>query len=179
MSSVSNRVLEALEKRRQNILNGNINCIPSPFKRFSDDFPGIEQGKYYLVSAATKVGKTQLTNFLFLYNSVLYAYNHPDKVALRILYYPLEETQEAITLRFMSYLLYTISKGEIRKSPVDLKSVKEDSPISEDILKLFGTEPYKGILRFFEEHVTFVPDRNPYGKQIWKCEKFYLYLRKI
>lgn len=160
---ISERVLESLEKRRQNILNGNINCIPSPFKRFSDDFPGIEQGKYYLVSAATKVGKTQLTNFLFLYNSVLYAYHHPDKVALRILYYPLEETQEAITLRFMSYLLYTVSKGEIRKSPVDLKSVKEDSPISQEILDLFKTEPYSSILQFFEEHVTFVPDRNPYG----------------
>ena len=161
--SLSKRVLESLEKRRQNILSGNINCIPSPFRRFSDDFPGIEQGKYYLISAATKVGKTQLASFLFLYNSVLYAYNHPDKVALRILYYPLEETQEAITLRFMSYLLYTLSKGEIRKSPVDLKSVKEESPISEEILKLFDTEPYKSILKFFEDHVTFVPDRNPYG----------------
>lgn len=161
--SLSKRVLESLEKRRQNILNGNINCIPSPFKRFSDDFPGIEQGKYYLISAATKVGKTQLANFLFLYNSVIYAYEHPDKVALRILYYPLEETQEAITLRFMSYLLYTISKGEIRKSPVDLKSVKEDKPISKEILELFETEPFKSILQFFEEHVTFVPDRNPYG----------------
>ena len=161
--NLSKRVLESLEKRRQNILSGNINCIPSPFRRFSDDFPGIEQGKYYLISAATKVGKTQLASFLFLYNSVLYAYNHPDKVALRILYYPLEETQEAITLRFMSYLLYTISKGEIRKSPQDLKSVKEDKPIDKEVLDLFETEPYKSILEFFEEHVTFVPDRNPYG----------------
>lgn len=53
--SLSGRVLKALKDRRQNILNGNINCIPSPFKRFMDDFPGIEQGKYYIISAATKV----------------------------------------------------------------------------------------------------------------------------
>ena len=39
------RVIDQLRKRRENVLNGNINCIPSPFKRFSDDFPGIEQGK--------------------------------------------------------------------------------------------------------------------------------------
>lgn len=161
--SVTERVLKSLKKRRQNILDGNINCIPSPFVRFSEDFPGIEQGKYYIVSAATKVGKTQLANFLFLYNSVLYAYHHPDKVALRVLYYPLEETQEAITLRFMSYLLYTISKGTIRKSPADLSSVREEYPIDEEILDIFNTEPYKSILQFFEEHVTFVPDRNPYG----------------
>ena len=161
--SVTERVLKSLQKRRQNILDGNINCIPSPFVRFAEDFPGIEQGKYYIVSAATKVGKTQLANFLFLYNSVLYAYHHPDKVALRVLYYPLEETQEAITLRFMSYLLYTISKGTIRKSPADLSSVREEYPIDEEILEIFNTEPYKSILEFFEEHVTFVPDRNPYG----------------
>lgn len=158
-----NRVLKSLEERRQNILNGNINCIPSPFKRFSEDFPGIEQGKYYLMSASTKVGKTQLASFLFLYNSVLYAYNHPDKIDLKILYFPLEETQEAITLRFMSYLLYTVSKGQIRKSPTDLKSVREQFPIDKEILDLFESEPYKSILDFFEEHVTFVPDRNPYG----------------
>lgn len=158
-----NRVLKSLEERRQNILNGNINCIPSPFKRFSEDFQGIEQGKYYLISAATKVGKTQLANFIFLYNSILYAYNHPDKLSLKIFYFPLEETQEAITLRFMSYLLYTISKGEIRKSPTDLKSVREQYPIDEKVLNIFKEEPYKGILDFFEEHVTFVPDRNPTG----------------
>lgn len=55
MAELVDRVLKSLEERRQNILNGNINCIPSPFKRFSEDFPGIEQGKYYLVSASTKV----------------------------------------------------------------------------------------------------------------------------
>lgn len=108
-------------------------------------------------------GKTQLANFLFLYNSVLYAYNHPEKINLRVLYYPLEETQEAIILRFMSYLLYTLSKGTIRKSPVDLKSVREDNPISKEVLDIFNTEPYKSIMQFFEEHVTFIPDRNPYG----------------
>ena len=163
MIRVSERVLKSLEERRQNVINGNINCIPSPFKRFSEDFPGIEQGRYYLISAATKVGKTQLANFIFLYNSVLYAYNHPDKVSLRILYYPLEETQEAITLRFMSFLLYKLSKGTIRKSPSDLKSVREDFPIEEEVLNTLRSEEYQNILKFFEEHVTFVPDRNAYG----------------
>lgn len=163
MAELVDRVIQSLKDRRQNILNGNINCIPSPFKRFSEDFPGIEQGKYYLVSASTKVGKTQLANYLFLYNSVLYAYNHPDKIALRILYYPLEETQEAITLRFMSYLLYTLSKGKIRRSPTDLKSVREEYPIEEEVIKTLESEEYSKILNFFEEHVTFVPDRNPYG----------------
>lgn len=48
-------ILNKLEQRRENILSGRVNCIPSPFRRFSNDFVGIEQGKYVLVSANTKV----------------------------------------------------------------------------------------------------------------------------
>ena len=67
------RVLTNLEERRQRVLRGDINCIPSPFKNFQQDFPGIEQGKMYLISGAAKSGKSQLTSFLFFYNSVIYA----------------------------------------------------------------------------------------------------------
>lgn len=163
------RILKSLRERRRNIIEGNVNCIPSPFERFRGDFPGIEQGKYYLVSANSKVGKTQLMNYLFLYNSVMYSYYHPDKVHIKILYYNLEETQEAITLRFMCYLLYTISG--IHKSPGDLKSVREDKVIDEAILNLFEDEPYKSILDYFERTVAFLPDKNPFG--IYKQAKLY------
>lgn len=165
------RILKSLRDRRNNILSGNVNCIPSPFVRFRNDFPGIEQGRYYLISASTKVGKTQLMNYLFLYNSVLYSYYHPDKVHLRVLYYNLEETQEAITLRFMCHLLYILSGKTIRKTPNDLKSVREDKVIDESILDMFEKEPYKSILEYFENTVTFLEDRNAYG--MYKQSKKY------
>lgn len=44
------RILKNLEEKRQRILNGEVNCIPSSFERFRDDYVGVEQGKYYLVS---------------------------------------------------------------------------------------------------------------------------------
>ena len=165
------RIIKSLRDRRNNILSGNVNCIPSPFVRFRNDFPGIEQGRYYLISASTKVGKTQLMNYLFLYNSVLYSYHHPDKVHLRVLYYNLEETQEAITLRFMCHLLYILSDKTIRKTPNDLKSVREDKVIEEEILNKFEMEPYKSILEHFETTVTFLDDKNPYG--VYKQSKKY------
>ena len=165
------RIIKSLRDRRNNILSGNVNCIPSPFVRFRNDFPGIEQGRYYLISASTKVGKTQLMNYLFLYNSVLYSYYHPDKVHLRVLYYNLEETQEAITLRFMCHLLYILSDKTIRKTPNDLKSVREDKVIEEEILNKFEREPYKSILEHFENTVTFLDDKNPYG--VYKQSKKY------
>ncbi len=158
------RIINTLRDRRQRVLNGEINCIPSPLKRFSTDLPGIERDKYYLISGSTKSGKSQITNYLFLYNPLLYAYNNPEKVRVKIFYFPLEETPENITLRFMSYLLFTISGKRV--APIDLKSTNSNKILSEDIIALLESEQYQNILKFYEENVIFLTDRNPTG--IWK-----------
>jgi len=49
--SLFNRVLTSIKKRRNRILSGKINCIPWGLPRFENENPGIEQGKYYLVTA--------------------------------------------------------------------------------------------------------------------------------
>ena len=81
------RVLQNLKERREKILKGEVNCIPSPFNRFRSEFAGIEQGRYYLLSGNTKAAKTQLTSYLFLFNPILYAYENPDKVKVTVFYY--------------------------------------------------------------------------------------------
>ena len=58
MSTLRERVIENLKVRRQRILDGQLNCIPSPFKRFSEDFIGIEQACYYTITSFTKGGKS-------------------------------------------------------------------------------------------------------------------------
>lgn len=158
------RIIENLKDRRERILRGDINCIPFTFSRFSNNLPGIEMGKYYLVSGNTKAGKTQITNFMFLYTPLLYAYHNPDKIRIKVFYFPLEETPEAITLRFMSYLLFTISGKRV--APIDLKSTNSKKVLSEDILELLNSEVYQSILKFYEENVIFLNERNPTG--IWK-----------
>lgn len=52
-----NRVYNDLIERRERLLSGKINCIPWGLPRFEEDSPGIEQGKYYLLTANSKVGK--------------------------------------------------------------------------------------------------------------------------
>ena len=158
------RIIENLKDRRERILRGDINCIPFTFSRFSNNLPGIEMGKYYLVSGNTKAGKTQITNFMFLYTPLLYAYHNPDKIRIKVFYFPLEETPETITLRFMSYLLFTISGKRV--APIDLKSTNSKKVLSEDILELLNSETYQSILKFYEENVIFLNERNPTG--IWK-----------
>lgn len=158
------RVINNLKDRRNNALNGEINCIPFDFTRFSNDIPGIEKDKYYLISGNTKSGKSQLTNYLFLYTPLLYAYHNPEKVRVKIFYFPLEETPENITLRFMSYLLFTLSG--IRIAPIDLKSTNSNKILPQDILNLLESEEYISILKFYEENVIFLTERNPTG--VWR-----------
>lgn len=169
--SLIDRILNTLENRRQKILNGDINCIPSPFRRLNNSFPGIEQDKYYLISGSPKSAKTQITNYLFVYTPILYAFNHPEQLRVKIFYFPLEETPENITLRFMSYLLFTLSGKQIRISPTDLKSTNADRVLDEEILKILKSDEYQKILKFYEDNVLFMSDRNPTG--IYKTLKDY------
>jgi hypothetical protein len=161
--SLIERVLENAKERREKILSGKVNCIPSPFKTFRYDFPGVELGTYYLVSGGAKSSKSKITNFLFLFNSILYAYHHPELVRLKVFYALLEEKAENITGKFICYLLYVLSDKKIRIDIKTFKSVDEDRILSPEILELLGTLEYQSILRFFEEHVIFIPDRNPTG----------------
>lgn len=55
--SLFSRVHDDLKERRSRILEGKINCIPWGLPRFENQLPGIEQGKYYLITANSKVGR--------------------------------------------------------------------------------------------------------------------------
>lgn len=55
--SLFRRVRDSITERRDRILNGMINCIPWGLPRFEKELPGIEQGKYYLLTANSKVGR--------------------------------------------------------------------------------------------------------------------------
>lgn len=49
--------IESYKKSRQNLIDGNINCIPTPFPRNKEDFPGVEHAKYYIVTGNEKSAK--------------------------------------------------------------------------------------------------------------------------
>lgn len=161
--SLVERTLEYLQNRRDKILTGGINSIPSPFDRFSNEFIGIEQKKYYVVTGNQKSGKTQLASYLFLYTPLLYAFNNPDKIRIKVFYYALEESQEDVLQRFMSYLLNVKSNGDIRISPTDLQSSKNSKPVPQEVLEILRSDELQNILTFFENHIEFSASRNPTG----------------
>lgn len=169
--SLRERVTQNLIARRSNILNGEINSIPSPLRRFREDFVGVEQAKYYLLTSVTKGGKSQFGSYMFIYNPLLYAYYHRNQLDVKIFYYPLEETPENVMERFMSYLLYTMSDGKVRISPRDLKSTDNEKPLSEEVLAILNSQEYVDIIDFFESHIIFSSSTNATG--VWKeCKRY-------
>src|SRR5574344_119611 len=171
MGGLTNRVLHNIEERRSRILRGEMNSIPSPFIRSSDDFLGIEQAKYYVVTAGTKMSKTQFGSYVFIYTTLMYAYEHPEQATVNVFYYPLEETQEDVMTRFMCYILYKLSGYKIRVSPTDLKSTKNDKPLDIEVIELLKSEEYNNILEFFESHIIFSSSTNPTGVYN-ECKKY-------
>ena len=164
------KTMSLLEKRRDRIINGSVNCIPSPFKRFSEDFTGIEQDTYYCVTSFTKGGKSMLTSFVFIYQLIMFSYFSKEEVPFKIIYFPLEETKERIMQRFMSWLLYHFSKGQIRVSPKELRSTTK--PVSKEVLERLRQFDIQDLLQFFEEHIIF-PTESPNPTGIYKFCKQY------
>ena len=110
------------------------------------------------------MSKSQFTNYMYVFTPVLYAYNNPDKLDLKIIYFTLEENADRIVQRFMSFLLYHFSKGKIRISPRDLRSTDNEKPLSQEIIDILRSEEYQNILDFFEKSVEFISDGcNPTG----------------
>lgn len=161
-----------LIEARKVIIHGGVNCIPLRFVRFRSELPGIRRKFYYLVSGATKSGKTQITTFLFIISPLLYYLEHPERVKPTIHVFPLEETEEDITLRFYSYVLYHITDGRIRLSPEELESVDERYPLSQEVLDLMDSEEFIKLSDLFDECVIFHNQRNPTG--IYKTMKSYM-----
>lgn len=170
--SLREEIKESLIKSREVILRGGVNCIPSRFLRFRQDFPGIRKKFSYLVTGATKSSKTQFTNYMFVFTPIFYYLEHPDLIKPTIFYFPLEETKEEITLRFYAYVISVLSQGKYEISPENLESVDERNPLPQEVLDIMDSPEFIKIADTYEECVHFQEDRNPTG--IYKVIKSYL-----
>ena len=155
-------VIANLQKRKDNISGGGINCIPFPFDTLRKYLPGVEQEQLVIVTASTKIGKTQITSYLYLYTVLEYCFTHPQQCSCHIIYVPLEESVARITERYMSHLLWQLDG--MRVSPAQLRSTSTEDPAPQEALDLLQTKPYKDRLEFFEKCVEFdTEDFNPTG----------------
>ena len=159
-NSLFSRTLQTVETKRERLLNGKINCIPFGLPRFENQLPGIERGKYYLITANSKIGKTQITDWLFLFNTISQIVDNNLNVKLKVFYFTLEMSKEEKMLSAFANILYV--KEGLRISPADLKSTKADKMLSQEIIDII--KKYEVYFNKIEEIVTFIDDiRNPTG----------------
>jgi hypothetical protein len=152
--SLFNRVYESIVNRRNRLLSGKVNCIPWGLPRFEESSPGVEQGKYYQVTAQSKAGKTQLTDWLFVFNTIKQIVDDNLDVRLKIFYFTLELSKEEKMLACFANILY-IKEG-LRIAPTDLKSTHAKKVLSQEVLEIIAK--YQKYFDKIEEIVEFVDD---------------------
>ena len=166
--TVAQRSLAALADRKHRADTGSINCIKLPFARFRRYWPGLEKERYIIVTANQKVGKSKVSDYLFVYDPFFYQLMHPDKLKIKILYFTLEMSKEEKMYEFYCHLLYMLD--DIRIDPLRLKSTDVENPCPQEVLDLLDTERYQKYITNFEKSVVFIDDvRNPTGinKYCW------------
>ena len=77
-------ILKYIKDRRERALSGKFNCIPLPFPRFRWFLPGTQMGKYIILTANQKIGKTKLADFVWVYETLFFIMQHPE-VRLKVL----------------------------------------------------------------------------------------------
>ena len=152
--SLFSRVYENIVNKRERILNGKVNCIPWGLPRFEENSPGIEQGKYYQVTAQSKAGKTQLTDWLFVFNTIKQIIDNNLDIKLKIFYFTLELSKEEKMLACFANILYV--KEGLRIAPTDLKSTHAKKVLSSEVLEIISK--YQKYFDKIEEIVEFVDD---------------------
>lgn len=154
-------VLKNIEERRNRILQGKYNCIPLPFPRFRQIFPGIEQGKYVIVTANQKIGKSKFVDKMFIYDIIFFIKEHPE-LKVKVLYFTLEMSKQEKYCEYLSHLLFRLDGLNV--STTDLKSTDKENPITQEILDLLQTEKYQEYIKLYENTVIYFEDiKNPTG----------------
>lgn len=130
--SLYNDMVSNIERRKIRRESGKFNAIPCPFPKLSEFYSGIEKGKYEMVTANKKAGKTQFTDYMYVYHPVQFCMNNESDLDIEIHYLCLEMTKEQKMMQAMCHFLFVDSGGKIRVSPEDLRS--KTKPLDQEVL---------------------------------------------
>ena len=157
------RVIQRLKDNRERRISGEVIAIPWSLPRLSSVLPGIVQGRYNLLSANSKVGKTQICDFLYVYQPIEWLMNNRhSNIRLKILYFSLEMSKEEKITSVISYKLF--KDYNVIISPQNLQSMFNGYILDEKILSIIESKPFQAWLREFNQIVDYHDEiRNPFG----------------
>lgn len=141
---------------------GKLNCIPwLDLPRFSTVIPGVQKEKYIEVTASPKVGKTKITDFLFVHQVMKFILSEKNtsEFKIKIPYFSLEVSKEQKIREVISYKLF---EEGVELSPQNMLSLFNDYILPDDLKrKIESIEPY---IELFENSVIYIDNiRNSYG----------------
>jgi len=156
-------VLKELEENKRRRVVGDVIAIPWSLPRLSEVLPGIEQGRYVLISASPKAGKSQLTDFLFVYQPVEWITRVKNTdITLKIFYFSLEVSKRTKMKAAICYKLF-VDHG-ILLSPQKLSSIFHNYILNDEIEKIIKGDDFRSWFNKFESIVTYYDSiRSPFG----------------
>lgn len=148
------KVVEELITNKQRRKAGDVIAIPWSLPRLSAVLPGIEQGRYNLISASPKAGKTQLADFLYVYQPVEWVIKNPtSNITLKIFYFSLEVSKESKIRAAICYKLY--SDYGILIGPQKLSSIFSGYIMDDKIESIINSKEFIDWFSKFESMVSF------------------------
>jgi hypothetical protein len=149
-----NNVLRELNENKRRREQGDVIVIPWSLPRLSNVLPGIEQGRYNLISASPKAGKTQLADFLYVYQPVEWVINNPQSsIKLKIFYFSLEVSKESKIKAAICYKLF--KDHQILISPQKLSSIFSNYILDSKIESIISGDDFKSWFDKFSNMVTY------------------------
>jgi replicative DNA helicase len=142
-----NKLINDIELKKQRKENGLHNSILSPFTNFNKNFPGLERGKYILLTANSGIGKTKFAKFFFVNNT--YNFCKKFNIPLKIYYFALEETKNNFWLSVISIRLFI--KFGINVDSKTLNSIGSSILTSDLLFKIKSIEEeVKDMMNYIE-----------------------------
>jgi hypothetical protein len=158
---IFDRVKKEFRENKQIRLDGKITAIPwLSLPKLSTVLPGVQQKRYVICTANSKVGKSKMTDFLYVYEPFDFVNTTETHIKLKIFYFSLEMSKEDKIKEVVSYKLFKETGNSI--SSERLGSVFKDYILEDSVEKIIDT--YDDFFQKFESTVTYIDDvRNPYG----------------
>jgi len=120
--------------------------IPHGYQKLTEFLPNIQQSTYYLVGGELGVGKSAITDDMFVYNPIDWYLENKDKTDIKLIipYYSFEIPKKDKTVKYLARRIYKrtgvlldvnyiLSRGNNRVSQEHYDLVKKELPILDEL----------------------------------------------
>jgi len=161
-NTLFNRALDEIKTNKKLRDEGKHIAIPYPFPRLSQYLAGTTKGRYIIVTANSKVGKTKLADFLYVYSPIWFKLNNKTNIKPKVIYFTLEMSKEDKMMEAFCHYLYI--KHGVLTNTEELTSLFEDRIVDDKLIKMIEDAKDSEFFKYFNENVIFIDNiRNPYG----------------